>query len=252
MQRTGRGSRERETEEKWLQRRLFSRILTQAAQKRQSDLVLWISEENFRSLISFSEPRVKLLGYTHTYHCMVELFSISQRETTWAHLFVWHLQRDTGDLVETPVGVVAWRDLAKTLHLLLCVQSTLAQCSYRQYFVYVSNVITNLHVAVQVSRTRYVSRSSVRLGRRPLTVIERMSNVGLMKPVTVSWRFALTWKSLIGNDTNPNESVSFAEAGVTPIQCMPRSLPGNSYIPLTQSHCRRLIRTFWQQVFVHP
>lgn len=97
---------------------------------------------------------------------------------------------------------------------------------------------------VQVSRTRYVSMCSVRLGRRPPTLIQRMSNVGLMKPVTVSWRFALTWKSLIGNDTNPNESVSFAEASVIPIQCMPKSLPGNSYIPLIQSHCSRLIHTF--------
>lgn len=252
MQRTGRGSREREREERWLQRRLFSRILTQAAQKRQSDLALWISEENFRSLISFSELRVKLLGYTHTHtHTSLHgwtLLHLTMGDNTSSSICLtfaaWH-RRPGGDSCRCR-GLNRLSKNSPSPHLRsvhTCavlnrvVLSFCFKCDYQP------------HLPVQVAGhcgTRYVCNT------RPLTVIERMSNVGLMKPVTGSWTFALTWKSLIGNDTNPNESVSFAEACVTSIQCIPVSLPGNSYIPLTQSHRGWCIRTFWRQVFVRP
>lgn len=119
---------------------VFSRILTPAAQKRQSDLALWISEEHFRSLISFFEPRVKLLGYRSL--CVCVCASIH----THTHIIAWlnsspshngrqHVLINLSDICS--VTPVTWRRLPsvswpeQTLRLLCSVQSTVALCSYK-------------------------------------------------------------------------------------------------------------------------
>lgn len=142
----------RKREERWLQRRVLPYLDTSCTKETKWPCTLDIAGtfQIFNFLLWAKSQAVRIYKFvcvracvhdmcvsthTHTYHCMVELFSISQWETTCAHLFVWHLQRDTGDLPRAPVGVVVLTDWANTLRLLYSVQSTVALRSYRLCFI---------------------------------------------------------------------------------------------------------------------
>lgn len=85
--------------------------------------------------------------------------------------------------------------------------------------------------------------SSLRLVR-VFTITERKTNIRLMNPVTVTWRFTLIWNSLISSHTNQNESMSSPQHCLALIQCTPGSLPSDGYILVSQNHCAWHILTF--------
>lgn len=181
-----------------MQRRLFSRILTQAAQKRQSDLALWISEGNFKSLISFSELRVKLLGYIHT-HSHTHSHIIAWLNSSPSHNGRQHKLICLSDICSVTPATwwrllsVSWPERTGQKLSVSSFPFSAHVCSAQSgstFFLLRMRLPTTL--ASASGGTRWDPGTFVLHGRRPLTVIERMSHVGLMKPVTVSCTFALT------------------------------------------------------------